>query len=102
MCEKINLNFTSMPYMIKDFKEKGVPKFTQTNKQDYEMRCNVAIGGGATVMIFDIPNGEIYPTSTFNFINETTGEHYTVPPNTPMTVVFNNSDTNMQQFVIKV
>ena len=51
-------------------------------------------------MIFDFPNGEIYPTSTYNFINETTGEQYTVPPNTAVRIVMNNSDTNMQTYIV--
>lgn len=102
MCQKVHMNFTTMPFQTKDFETKdGMPKITDSNRQDYKLRCNAYTNFGTVWMWFDFPNGEIYPTQTYNFINETTGEQYTVPPNTAVRIVMNNSDTNIQTFIVQ-
>ena len=46
MCQKINMNFTSIPYKLMDYDKDGKPKYIDANKQDYEMRCNLINTGG--------------------------------------------------------
>jgi len=71
------MNFISYPYKNIDFETKDAkPNATEVSRQDYKLRCSLIDMDDRNLLIFDFPNGDIYPTSTFNFVNATTNEHY--------------------------
>lgn len=57
---------------------------------------------GTLKLIFDFPNGDLYPSKTGNLVNETTDKSFVFEPADKMIVPIelNNSDSNSQKYSI--